>query len=233
MAWQNGIVHLREGIELDGADPFALYLKGNRALQEVDGKYQAVHAPGFDEGTFDACEGSELDADAVAAFEVGPRDGGLLRLYDSLYGGDFQLVNGFGDAALSYDGFDAGSGDDGDAMVGVQATKEVTGEEGDGDFFDAIGVAANVDGGGQEGFESFNGEGVLKFLFAFGADLEGVPREWGGECSRGSYHQSVVVEAYCVLLQCIALQGANKLPAGQGFMTSGDGYLLTGAWKFG
>lgn len=160
---------------VDGADPGAIDLEANGALEEFDGEDETVLALDLDELTLDAGHRAEDDGNPFACLEIGPRSGADVSGDGALDGGNFGFVDGLGNAGEADDGFDAGSGKDGEAAFDIESTENIARKEWCLNLFDSVRILAAVEVGWQKDIDVFLFEGLLDAGFGTSTDADGVP----------------------------------------------------------
>jgi hypothetical protein len=126
----------------DGGSPFTIDFDGDGTLQEGNRSDEAESAFDLDDGSFDAGEGTVLDADLPAGAEEGVRLDMETGFEHGTDRADFLFRDGDRMRAEADDADDAGAFEDGDAAGGVEAAEDVAGEEGDLELLGAIRPAA-------------------------------------------------------------------------------------------
>jgi hypothetical protein len=160
----------------DGGDPFAIDFDGDGTLQEGDGCDEAEGFFDFHDYAFGAGEGAVVDADAAADGKSEPgldTEGGAEHGLD---GGDFGIGDGSRPGAEADDPSDAGGLEDGEAMDGVEAAEDVTGEEGEIELLDAVRPAAAGVDEREELLIALTAESGGCKTLEFGTDPDGIPR---------------------------------------------------------
>src|SRR5579885_2317553 len=190
----------------DDLDQVGVDLDRYGSLQQVYGDYDAMFFADPLEDAFEAGEGAELDADALAGGEVGAGAGaGDEGSADVV---DFRGGDDGGDAGEGDDVIDGGAGEDGDLLVGVELTEDIAGEDGSLDYGHTVGVAAAFGYGGSEGMIAADAEGLDGGGLGAGMNFECKPVQSVGLGGGGVDREHDVV-------RCFGLSATG--PRGTGF----------------
>lgn len=162
-------------VDLQRADPGAIDLDCNRALEKGHRNHEAVSASELDQYSFQAGKRALLEPDEVADPQERPRKRRKPGSYDSTDGLDLGVAHRNRSPSYADDVLDARRRQDGKATKGVKATEQISREKREMHVLEAVGPAAPGSVKRQEFRVSLAAQQACHMLFTTGLHLQREP----------------------------------------------------------